>query len=69
MLVSGHVPAPSPKHLDRYITEFAGRHNIRELDTIDQMQAVARGMRRKRLRYADLISDNGLESGARAGNG
>ena len=27
----------SPKHLGRYIEEFAGRHNVRELDTADQM--------------------------------
>ena len=27
----------SPKHLHRYIQEFAGRHNFRRLDTIDQM--------------------------------
>ena len=27
----------SPKHLDRYVTEFAGRHNKREADTVDQM--------------------------------
>ena len=25
----------SPKHLERYVTEFAGRHNVREMDTID----------------------------------
>ena len=25
----------SPKHLGRYITEFAGRHNTRPLDTVD----------------------------------
>ena len=55
----------SPKHLDRYVTEFAGRHNIREQDTIDQMRGVVWGMAQKRLRYRDLIADNGLESGAR----
>lgn len=22
------------KHLDRYVGEFAGRHNVRELDTL-----------------------------------
>ena len=34
----------SPKHLHRYVNEFAGRHNQREDDTIDQMAAVARGL-------------------------
>ena len=56
----------SPKHLDRYVQEFAGRHNVRESDTIDQMGAVVAGMIGKRLCYADLIADNGLSSGARA---
>ena len=46
----------SPKHLDRYVGEFAGRHNARPLDTLDQMRAIARGMVGKRLRYDDLIS-------------
>lgn len=55
----------SPKHLDRYVTEFANRHNVRDADTIAQMTALARGMVGKRLRYADLIADNGLPSGAR----
>ena len=45
----------SEKHLGRYVGEFAGRHNDRPADTIDQMQATARGMVGKRLRYADLI--------------
>ena len=45
----------SVKHLDRYVNEFAGRHNQRPLDTIDQMAAMARGMDGKRLRYEDLI--------------
>ena len=55
----------SPKHLDRYVQEFAGRHNLRELDTLDQMGCVAKGMRGKRLKYEDLTADNGLSSGAR----
>ena len=46
----------SPKHLNRYVTEFSGRHNIRQLDTIDQMEQTARGMVGKRLKYDDLIS-------------
>ena len=45
----------SAKHLDRYVTEFAGRHNIRGRDTIDQMAHVAQEMVGRRLRYQDLI--------------
>ena len=56
----------SPKHLDRYVTEFAGRHNARDADTIDQMSGMVAGMAGKRLRYSDLIADNGLDSGARS---
>ena len=56
----------SPKHLDRYVQEFAGRHNVREQDTIDQMASLRNGMEGKRLRYRTLIADNGLDSGARA---
>ena len=46
----------SEKHLQRYVNEFPGRHNIRHLDTIDQMASVAKGMDGKRLRYKDLIA-------------
>ena len=46
----------SPKHLERYVTEFAGRHNVREFDTIDQMAFLAKGMAGKRLRYRELVS-------------
>lgn len=56
----------SPKHLHRYIADFAAKHNIREADTVAQMGALAAGMVGKRLTYAALIADNGLESGARA---
>ena len=45
----------SAKHLDRYVTEFSGRHNDREADTADQMAHMARGMVGKRLRYRELI--------------
>lgn len=45
----------SPKHLARYIVEFAGRHNSRPMDTLDQMGALAVQVEGKRLRYADLI--------------
>lgn len=46
----------SPAHLDRYVTEFAGRHNAREADTIDQMAFIARGIVGKRLRYKELTA-------------
>lgn len=45
----------SPKHLDRYVKEFVGRHNQRPLDTIQQMRRTARGLVGKRLRYSDLV--------------
>ena len=56
----------SAKHLDRYAGEFAGRHNDREADTLNQMTGIVAGMTGKRLRYSDLIADNGLDSGARS---
>ena len=45
----------SKKHLNRYVTEFVRRHNIREEDTIKQMQGVVAGLVGKRLMYDDLI--------------
>ena len=56
----------SPKHLDRYVTEFAGRQNVRENDTIDQLGAMVHGMEGKRLTYDELTASNGLDSGARS---
>lgn len=56
----------SEKHLERYISEFAGRHNVREQDTIEQMAGVVTGIVGKRVRYSELIADNGRDSGARA---
>ena len=46
----------SAKHLQRYVNEFAGKHNVRCMDTIDQMSAVAVGMSGKRLRYRELTA-------------
>ena len=46
----------SPKHLHRYVEEFAGRHNDRPLDTITQMGNLVRGADGKKLRYEDLTS-------------
>ncbi|MCY3705630.1 MAG: IS1595 family transposase [Gammaproteobacteria bacterium] len=49
----------SAKHLQRYVNEFAGRHNIRDMDTIRQMEHVVAAMVGRRLMYRDLIADNG----------
>ena len=56
----------SPKHLQRYVNEFAGKHNVRESDTLDQMGHVAAALVGKRLLYGNLIADNGLPSGSRS---
>ena len=47
----------SPKHLDRYVRQFAGKHNDREADTIAQMQNVVAGMVGKRLMYKELTAN------------
>ncbi len=56
----------SPKHLDRYVQEFAGKHNIRGEDTLAQMTIAAAGLVGRCLMYRQLITDNGLSSGARS---
>ena len=49
----------SEKHLGRYVGEFAGRHNDRPADTIDQMGRIAARMVGKRLRYRNLVQTYG----------
>ena len=39
------------KHLDRYVTKFAGWHSNRSLDTIRQMENIVRGKIGKQLKY------------------
>ena len=56
----------SPKHLDRQVSEFGGRHNVEERDTIQQVGAVRIRMEGNRLWYTQLIVDSALASGARA---
>ena len=46
----------TPKHLERYVTELSGWHNIREFDTIDQMAFLAKGMVGKNLPYKEFTS-------------
>ena len=49
----------SPKHLDRYVKEFAGKHNLQELDTVARLAG-------RNLLYRDLIAANGLWNAARS---
>ena len=45
------------RKIDATDTEFAGRHNCRDADTIEITARMARAMRGKRLSYSQLISD------------
>ena len=51
----------SPKHLHRYVNEFADRHNVRSLDTLDQMKLLAKSMVGKR-RCSGCMTGNGLRN-------
>ena len=46
----------SAKHLQRYVDEFAGRHNVRDADTLAQMEVTARGLVGRRITYDKLTS-------------
>ncbi len=46
----------SEKHLQRYVAEFAGRHNSRSQDTEEQMRRLVRSMHRRHLSYRRLIA-------------
>ena len=59
MLKRGHIGTfrhSSAKHLGRHVAAFAGRHSIRDRDTIAQMAITPKGMVGKRLTYADLVA-------------
>ena len=47
----------SEKHMQRYVDETAGRHNIRAqgIDTEDQMRAIVQGFERRKLTYRNLV--------------
>ncbi|MYH57343.1 MAG: IS1595 family transposase [Boseongicola sp. SB0675_bin_26] len=49
----------SDQHLDRYVAEFEGRNNIRDMDTIDQMAFLARAIVGRRIKYDDLVAKAG----------
>ena len=59
MLKRGYVGTyhkMSEKHLQRYVDEFTGRHNARELDTLERMRRVVSGPVGKRLQYRELTA-------------
>jgi hypothetical protein len=45
----------SEDHMHRYVGEFAGRHNMRDKNTLDQMAEVADRSVGKRLKYRQLV--------------
>ena len=47
----------SPKHLHRYVTEFVGKHNVRDQDRMTQLVGLVAGLIGKRLTYKALIKD------------
>ena len=58
LLKRGHVGTfhkLSEEHLHRYVGEFAGRHNMRGKDTLDQMSEIASRGVGKRLKYRELV--------------
>ncbi len=55
----------SPKHLNRYVQEFAAKHNMRDSGTLAQMRGTVARLVGKNLLYRDLIADNGLSRLAR----
>ena len=56
----------SPKHLNRYVQEFAGKHNVRDSGTLTQMRDTVARLVGRNLLYRDLVADNGLSSGSGA---
>ena len=42
--------------MPRYVTEFAGRHNLRDKDTLEQLEALTHGFERRRLTWLDLTA-------------
>ena len=55
----------SPKHLQRYVSEFSGKHNIRDSGTLVQMRDTVARLVGRNLLYRDLIASNGLPNAAR----
>ena len=53
----------SYKHLQRYVNEFAGRHNLRRCHAMTQMATIAAAMVGRRLMYRDLTRPDHAKAG------
>ena len=62
-----NVPQAVPEGITRYVREFAGRPNMRTLNTLREIEAVCRALEGKRLTYKALIKNNGPRSGKGTG--
>ena len=56
----------SPKHLNRYVQEFAAKHNMRDSGTLAQMRDTVARLVGRNLLYRNLTADNGLSRFARS---
>ena len=56
----------SPKHLNKYVIEFAGKQNVREMDTLEQMNFMVFGLKDKSLQYSALKECNVSSNEARS---
>ena len=54
------------EHLNRYVQEFAGKHNIRDSGTLAQMRNTVAQLVGRNLLYRDLIASNGLSNASRS---
>ena len=55
----------SPKHLQRYVSEFAGKHNHRDAGTLAQMRDTVARLVGRSLLYRELVAPNGLSNAGR----
>lgn len=62
----GRISETEPKDLDHYVQKFTGQIKTRQLDIINQIRSVGRGMASKRLTDKALINRNALKCDARA---
>ena len=53
----------SPKPLQRYVEEFASKHNSLGADTLVQMRDLVAALVGRNLLYREPVADNGLDNG------